>query len=105
MPEEPEGIRRTSGFGDSAAYIGARNERASKVSLVLVTFLSTGTACHVNLLLATHHRAVSLSAPRLLALAADHGGPGRMDGRTAGQGLDASKKNITGTRDAAKLPH
>ena len=54
------GIRRTSNFGTAAAYVGAGNERDSGVSLVLVTFLSSGTACHVNLPLATLHHGVRL---------------------------------------------
>lgn len=54
------GIRRTSNFATAAAYVGARNERDSEVSLVLVTFLSSGTACHVNLQLATLHHVVRL---------------------------------------------
>lgn len=56
----PEGIRRTSNFGTAAAYVGAGNERDSGVSLVLVTFLSSGTACHVNLPFATIHHGVRL---------------------------------------------
>lgn len=54
------GIRRTSNFGAAAAYVGAGNERDSEVSLVLVTFLSSGTACHVNLPVATLHHGVRL---------------------------------------------
>jgi len=58
-------IRKTdSHFGVEAAYnIGERGvERGweNEVHLVLVTFLSSRTACHVNLLLATFRQDVSL---------------------------------------------
>jgi len=58
-------IRKTdSHFGVEAAYnIGERGvERGweNEVHLVLVTFLSSRTACHVNLFLATFRQDVSL---------------------------------------------
>lgn len=105
-------IRRTSGVSASKrgfAYVDESEaeptrERESEVSLVLVTFLSSGTPCHVNLLLATFRHGVFFSLFLFLLQYSvtgclrpiDHEESEWMDGWTGGQALDASEKNITG---------
>lgn len=101
------GIRRTGNFGTNAAYIGARDERDSEVSLVLVTFLSTGTTCHVNLPAAALRRAVSLLRPRPAdgreaARAAETRTDGWTDSWTSARCV---KEKYNRRPDAAKLPH